>query len=184
MMALYGRHYDARYRAVANAIENGASVLDVCCGPAVIYRRYLRAKRVAYVGLDINPSFVRRVIESGALAEVRDVRDSIPLPEADYVLMQASLYHFLPDARPVLQRMRDASRHAIIIAEPIRNLATSRLPLVSSVSRLLTDAGAGSEPLRFSEAGLDRMIAEAFGRIDDSFLIEGGREKVYVHYLE
>ena len=33
MLALYGRHYGARYRAVADLIPDGSSVLDLCCGP-------------------------------------------------------------------------------------------------------------------------------------------------------
>ena len=184
MTALYGRHYDARYRAVADLIEPESSVLDLCCGPAVIYRRYLRKKGIAYSGFDINPVFVEKVIDRGALARQRDVSDPQPLPQADYVLMQASLYHFLPDPQPLLRRMVEAARRAVIIAEPIRNLATSRSPFLSSLGSLLSDAGNGAERLRFTEAALDKTIAECFGSIEGSFLIEGGREKVYVHYLK
>ena len=46
MLALYGRHYFARYRAIADLIPAGSSVLDLCCGPAILYSRYLRNKNV------------------------------------------------------------------------------------------------------------------------------------------
>ena len=182
MRVLYGRHYEARYEAIADLIEPDSTVLDLCCGPAVIYHRHLRLKRVAYIGLDINPTFVQRVIDGGALGSVWDLREARSLPLADYVLMQASLYHFLPNAMPVLQRMRNAAKRAVIVAEPIRNLTTSRLPLINSFGSLLTDAGNGLERSRFSEEVLDEVINKSFGSAK-SFLIEGGRERVYVHYV-
>lgn len=50
MFMLYGRHYSARYRAIANLIPYGAEVLELCCGPGILYERYLRYKDVAYRG--------------------------------------------------------------------------------------------------------------------------------------
>lgn len=183
MRALYGRHYEARYRAIADLIEPQSTVLDLCCGPAVIYQRHLRHKHVVYTGLDINETFVRKVIDVGGLGNLRDIRDPQPLPRTDYVLMQASLYHFLPDPRPVLSRMLEAATRAVIVAEPIRNLTTSRLPLIGSFSGLLTNAGSGSERSRFTEPDLDQVVTEVLGGTDGSFLINGGREKVYVSYV-
>ncbi|MFS8086996.1 MAG: class I SAM-dependent methyltransferase [Acidobacteriota bacterium] len=180
MMVLYGRHYGARYRAIADLIKTGSTVLDLCCGPAILYQRHLREKSVAYIGIDINERFVQRVIESGALGRVGDLRSAEPLPQADYVLMQASLYHFLPDPLPVLRRMREAAKQAVIIAEPVRNLTSSGLPMLGSFSSLLTDAGNGAEQARFNEQTLDELITDSFGGTRRSFLIEGGREKVYV----
>ena len=58
MLALYGRHYGSRYRAVADLIPGGSSVLDLCCGPALLYHRYLRHKSVRYTGLDVNAKFI------------------------------------------------------------------------------------------------------------------------------
>ena len=54
-----------------------------------------------YRGLDLNPVFVRRLRALGVDAEVADV-SAAPLPPADIVLMQASLYHFIADARAAL----------------------------------------------------------------------------------
>ena len=39
MRALYGRHYADRMRAVADEVPAGSSVLELCCGPATLYRR-------------------------------------------------------------------------------------------------------------------------------------------------
>lgn len=90
--ALYGRYYTARYRAVEGLVPEGASVVDLCCGPATLYTRYLRQKSVDYTGLDRNDRFVTKLTKAGGQGKVWNLTSAEPLPEADYVLMQASLY--------------------------------------------------------------------------------------------
>jgi SAM-dependent methyltransferase len=180
MMALYRRHYFGRYKAVAELIPWGAEVLELCCGPGILYRRYLRKKDVQYRGVDINKKFVEDLVDQGISAEEWDLRAARPLPSAEYVIMQASLYHFLPDASPMLDRMLEAARKAVIVAEPIRNLACSRLRLVARLSRRLTDPGSGAQAKRFNEKELDEMMVQRGELLRRKFLAPGGREKVYV----
>jgi SAM-dependent methyltransferase len=180
MRALYGRHYGSRFRAIAGLIPDGASVLDVCCGPARLYLRYLKQKSVRYVGLDINERFIARLNHKGVTGKLWDVHSAEPLPEADYVVMQASLYHFLPDPSAVVGRMLRAARKNVIVAEPVRNLSDSRIPLLSLLARAQTDAGAGSPAGRFTETSLHAFFEKYARQISRSFLIPGGREKLYV----
>ncbi len=42
--------------------------------------------------------------------------------------MQASLYHFLPDAHEIVERMLAAAGRRVIVSEPVRNLASSQNP--------------------------------------------------------
>lgn len=180
MIFLYGRHSEARYRAVADLVSAGSSVLDLCCGPAVLYDRLLRHKRVDYTGIDINPAFVSRVDRMGGRGIRLDLTADPPLPETDYVIMQASLYHFLPDVLPIIRRMRMSAREAVIIAEPIRNLATSGVPILSAIARRQSDPGTGRGSLRFNEATLETAILAAAGRPRSASLVPGRREMVYV----
>ena len=180
MLGLYGRHYEARYRALAGLVPEGASVLDLCCGPAVLYWRHLRRKAVDYTGLDVNPGFVDRLTRRGVRGLVRDLHADEPLPTADVVVMQASLYHFLPDAAPVVERMRRAALLRAVIAEPIRNLTTSKVPLLSRLAARQTDPGRGAQASRFTEESLDELLHSFPVGPDRTFLIPGGREKVYV----
>jgi SAM-dependent methyltransferase len=180
MIALYGRHAFSRCSAIADLIPDGASVLELCCGPGTLYRRHLRGKRVQYTGLDINPRFVSRINAMGTAGQVWDLQQDTPLPKAYYVVMQASLYHFLPDPAPVVDRMLTAADRQVIVAEPIRNLADSRVPLLASLARRQTDPGTGAQARRFNEASLDAFFARYAPRVERSFLIPGGREKVYV----
>jgi SAM-dependent methyltransferase len=180
MLLLYGRHYTSRYSAIAELIPPGSSVLDLCCGPALLYHRYLRAKAVQYTGLDINANFIGRLIRRGGSGQVWDLRSEEALPSADYVIMQASLYHFLPEASPVVDRMLQAARTRVILAEPIRNLATSDSRLLSLLGRLFTNPGVGEHSLRFTEASLADFFSGYASRVVESFTIAGGREQVYV----
>lgn len=180
MLILYGRHYFARYRAIADLITPKSSVLELCCGPAILYDRYLRYKSVDYTGLDINVGFIKRLVRGGVDGRVWNLQKDEPLPTADCVIMQASLYHFLPDPLPILNRMLQAARKQVIIAEPVRNLTTTKLPFLASFARLLTDPGIGDQPHRFTEQMLDALFASFYSHSPQTLLIRGGREKIYI----
>jgi SAM-dependent methyltransferase len=180
MRALYGRHYEARMAAVAAEVPTGSSVLELCCGPGTLYERHLRGRAAAYVGLDVNEGFVGALKARGVDARLLDLAgaEHQPLPPADVILMQASLYHFLPDAAQIVERMVAAARDRIVISEPIRNLTSSQLPLIAALGRLAADPGVGGHAQRFSESTLDALMARF--EVRRAFLIPGGREKVYV----
>lgn len=182
MRVLYGRHYGARLRAISQRIPDGASVLELCPGPGSLYRRHLAGRVRAYTGLDINPGFVAGLQRLGATARTQDLHGPEPLPAADVVLIQASLYHFLPDAAALVERMLAAARSRVIVAEPIRNLSSSGMPLLARVGQRGTDPGAGADGhhLRFDEASLDALMAAYASLVVEAFTIPGGREKVFV----
>ena len=183
MRMLYGRHYADRLVAVAQRVRPGASVLELCPGPGALYEHHLRNRAGAYTGVDINGGFVGRLQRLGAEGLVLDLADdSVSLPPADVVIMQASLYHFLPGADAIVDRMVAAARERVIIAEPIRNLATSGVALIGLIGRRAANPGAASDSHgeRFTEPTLDRLMAR-YGRLTlEAFKIPGGREKVYV----
>lgn len=180
MMFLYGRHYFARLRAVADFIPAGSSVLDLCCGPGMLYHHDLRDRGVRYTGLDVNAGFIDCVVRRGGHGQVWDLHSDRPLPPADYVTMLGGLLHFLPDPKPMVDRMLQAARKQVIICDPVRNLATSRNRLVAWIAQRSTNAGLGQVAQRFTEETLDAFFQAYAPRIHAAFLIPGGRDKVYV----
>ena len=160
MRVLYGRYYAARDAAVAAHVPDGASVLELCCGPARLYLRELRGRTSSYVGIDANAGFVERLRRRGIDARRADVATA-ELPRADVVVMQASLYHFLP-------------------AEPVRNLAQSRLGVVARLAAGGAATADGAHEQRFDAASL-RALMERFGpAVLHAGPAPGGREHVYV----
>jgi SAM-dependent methyltransferase len=181
MRVLYGRHYGSRMKAVADQVPAGSSVLELCCGPGSLHRRYLRDRAGSYIGLDVNDGFVERLQRRGVDARrLRLSADGDPLPTADVVIMQASLYHFLPDPGPILDRMLAAAGDRVIVSEPVRNLASSGLPVIGALGRRAADPGAGSHAQRFTETTLRELMDGYRDRILSAFPIPGGREMVYV----
>jgi SAM-dependent methyltransferase len=179
LRALYRHHYEDRLRAVAGEVPVGASVLELCCGPGTLYMRYLRERVGSYIGLDVNERFVAVLRRRRIDARVADLaRSSDPLPGADVVLMQASLYQFLPDAAQIVARMLAAARERVIISEPVRNLASSANPMIRLLGRRAADPGVGGGEQRFTEATLDALMNRY--QVLRRFSIPGGRELVYV----
>jgi hypothetical protein len=181
MRVLYGRYYAARDAAVAAHVPDGASVLELCCGPARLYERELRGRIGAYVALDANERFVARLRRRGVDARRADVATA-ELPVADVVVMQASLYHFIPAAEAMLRRMRAAARAKVIVAEPVRNLASSANGLLARLGAGGAATADGAQPQRFDAESLRALVRGAFA--DDVIAfhgpIPGGREHLYV----
>jgi hypothetical protein len=182
MLALYGAAYFERYRAIADLIPAGATVTDLCCGPATVFQRYLKAKGVQYTGLDINARFVGALTRNGGRGLQWDMHDGRPFPPADYVLMHASLYHFLPDPHPIVARMLAAANQKVLIAEPIRNMADSPVKALAWLAKKWTNAGTGEQAQRFDENRLDSFFEpyQAAGAVEAAMLMAGGREKLYI----
>jgi hypothetical protein len=76
--------------------------------------------------------------------------------------------------------MLAAARERVVIAEPVRNLATSDVAVVRWLGRRAADPGVGTHKERFTEATLDRLMDRYRERVIAAFLVPGGREKVYV----
>jgi hypothetical protein len=181
MRALYGRHYASRMGAIAAEVPSGSSVLELCCGPATLYRRCLRGRVSGYVGIDVNPGFVTMLRHQGIDARPLDLTSPEgELPPADVVIIQASLYHFLPHAEQIVDRMLEAARQRVIVSEPVRNLASSDVPIVRLIGRRAADPGTGGHATRFDERSLGALMDRYRGRVVKSFPIPGGRERVFV----
>lgn len=181
MRVLYGRYYGARDAAVAEHVPDGASVLELCCGPARMYRRELRRRTSSYVGIDANAGFVERLRRRGVDARRADV-ETAELPRADIVVMQASLYHFLPEERAaaIVERMRAAAQKRVVISEPVRNLAASRIGFVARLAAGGAATADGAHPQRFDEDSLRALMARFAPAVLHSGPAPGGREHVYV----
>jgi SAM-dependent methyltransferase len=180
MRGLYRRHARARLAVVAELVPERVSVLELCCGPGALYQRHLRDRGVQYLGLDVNQRFVAAVRRAGGRAQVRDVADGAALPAADVVIIQAALYHFLPDPEPLVERMLSAACQRVIVSEPVRNLASSSMPVVATLARRLADPGTGAGASRFDERTLDELMERFTELVRAAFLTAGGRDKVFV----
>lgn len=180
MLLLYRKHYWARQRVIAGLVPNGSEVLDVCCGPGLIFDRFLRKNQVKYTGIDLNERFVKRVIAAGGQAFALDVKSGGKLPACDVAIMQASLYQFLPDARGVIELLRQTARDKVIVAEPVQNMANSSFAALRWIAKRNTDPGTGVVAQRFNSQSF-HDLAKSFGNdLESLFELPGGREMCMV----
>ena len=181
MRLLYGRHFEARYAAIAAEIPDSVEVIDVCAGDSYLYLKYLRSKHVNYLALDISPQLIAWAQRHGVPARQFDARRD-ELPIGDVLVMQASLYQFLPDAAPMIRKLLNAARQRVIITEPIRNLSDSKNPLLAFIGRKLTvpvttDGTYAAQRFTPSSAG---QLFRSFESLDRLTLLPGGREMLGV----
>jgi hypothetical protein len=130
-MLYRGRPLD-RIRCVAQKIEDGQTILDLCAGTDLLFN--LLHKRVkSYTAIDINPGFTDAMNKKGITAITADI-NTVKLPVADVVTMNSSLCHFRNQSH-IISKMLKAARDKVIILEPIRNCGASRNRILRFIAR-------------------------------------------------
>ena len=177
MALLYGRQYRTRIQAVANKIPSGASVLDVCCGDCSLFTVSLK-NRCNYIGLDSSKEFVSAALKQDIPALCADITiDS--LPKSDIIVIQGSLYQFYPNHSNIVDRLIASAEQAVIISEPILNIAHSSNRYTSWVARRFVPSN--SVGFRFSKESLLQFLEEHYGELIMTIeVIEGGRDLIVV----
>lgn len=179
MRALYGRWFSGRYRALAELLPQGSEVFEACAGDAFLYQRFLRAKGIRYQAGDLNQRFVKHGRQRGIPFIRHDLLND-PIPRADHVVLQASLYQFIPDERRVIEKLLAAARQTVIIAEPVRNLSNTNSRLIRLIAQKSANPGDGHKLARFDESSLAALFRDHFAdRLIDSRPAPGGREMIY-----
>ncbi len=159
--ALYGRRRQELYGDIARRIPPGASVVDVCAGTCRLYADFLCDRQCDYLGLDFNGHLVMSARRRGANVRHFDLlREDVP--EADYVTMCSSFYHFHGRETEILAKLEKAARRAVLISEPIENLSTRAPGFWGGFVRRLTNPGTGEFEHRYDLEGF-RAFAEQHG---------------------
>ena len=162
MKLLYRNELELVSERIARRIPVEASVTDVCCGTAKLYFDQLENRKAHYLGVDANGHFVMALQRLGVGAKRFDLLQD-EVPEADYVVMCSSLYHFRAQEAEVFEKLWRAARCAVIISEPVKNLSTHPFAPVAALASLFSSAGAtGDHRFRYDPERF-RAFAEAHG---------------------
>lgn len=177
---VYGKNFYSRYKVISDILPEHASVVDVCCGDCYI-STFAKKKNIDYLGLDINPEFVKYALKRGINARVFNIKEDI-VPRADYVIMQGSLYHFIPEHRPVIEKLFSSADKAVIISESAENIASSKNPIVSFFADLATSVDGKIFSHRFTK----QELLYLFNMHNVSMVkeIQGGRDLVGVFFKD
>jgi hypothetical protein len=176
MKLLYGKFFRARYEAIAKLIPESATIVEVCAGDGYLYQNYLSKKNIHYTGLELNPAFVNAARKRRFPFHLSNlITDEVP--SADYVIIQASLYQFIPDEHRIIRKLLHAANKTLIIAEPIRNLSDSSNSFVKFLAKYSANPGDTHATKRFNRSTLLECFSH-YPEFKKSFEIEGGREMV------
>lgn len=157
MKFLYKDSYDDSYKKIANLIENDSTVVDVCCGDAKL-KSFLKDK-TAYMGVDGNPSFFYSLLKKNIYVKLTDAEDD-PIPEADYVVLQRSLYQFKNPGK-VVSKLYKSAKKALIISESVHNLKEEKSSSIISNYIPKFVATRNKNPhFRFNESGFKKLLAK------------------------
>ena len=177
MRFLYKNNFRERYKIIFDLIPRGAEIIDVCCGDCYIYYNFLKDKNVEYFALDINEIFVKAAKRGGVRAERFDLLKD-QLPRSDYILMQASMYHFIPNQDEIIQKILNSTKKRAIISESVVNLSASKNLLVSKISKILTNPGTEHSTERFNKESLLNFFNKY--NVTSIHKIKGGRDIIGV----
>ncbi len=155
MRVLHWGEFETRYSAVAEHVPAGASVVDLCCGDAALAARIPQAK--SYLGLDANQRFIDHAKRRGIDARLWDAR-TMPIPQADIVVIQSSLYQFHPEDADLVRKAFAAATQRVVIAEPVVNWATHGKPWQKFLARRMTRVSGRKFDFRHDEATLEALV--------------------------
>ncbi len=176
MKILYGNYFEARYKSIADLIPDYATVTEVCAGDAYLFKNYLKIKNVKYTGLDINSSFVKHGQKNNIqIFEFDLLKDEVPV--SDYIIIQASLYQFIPEHEFIVRKLLASTKKTLLIVEPIRNLALSSNRVVAFIAKYSANPGENHKIHRFNRETLMAFFRQ-FEEFESTKEIEGGRELI------
>jgi hypothetical protein len=178
MRALYGGKLEERYRVVDRLVPDGARVVELCCGCGYLYEHYLRHRQIEYLGLDLLPRMTRRLQRLGAHVEVADVGQSAALPQADFLLMLGSLYHFHPNEACILRKMAQSGTG--IVLEPMQNLSQSSNPMIRLLARSMSFISGTSSDYRLTPQRMEEVLDAAGVRVISSETVVDGQYRLTV----
>ncbi len=179
MRLLHGRNFRHRYEMIAAEIPEASSVTELCAGDAWLNLHYLKQKHVRYLGLDVSPFFVKAARDRGVEFRLHDLTKD-PIPPADTVILQASLYQFPERAEEIVRQMIAAAGVRVIISEPVKNLSHSSHPWIAGLARRISRApGHATAAHRFNQATF-RALMEKFPQCERIFMEKGEREMIAV----
>ena len=154
---MFKKDYLARYTIIAELIPEGSSVVDVCCGDCKLYE-FLKEKNIDYLGLDFNAHFVAAARRRGIRAETFDARNDA-IPPSEIIVIQSSLYQFMPSHQEIMKKLFDAAKRYLIISETIKSYGRSPSRVISFLAKRITDPGDGMKPYRFTLEELKKSLA-------------------------
>ncbi len=161
---LYNKNYVKRYKEIGKEAKD-LEVLDLCCGDCKL-SNFIRN----YRGIDFNKNFVEAINKKNINIELRDI-SSQNIPKSECIIMQGSLYQFIPNHEKIIKRILNESIKKAIISEPYINMASSKNRILAFIGKLFTKTSKMHEK-RFTK----KELIVLFKKYEANKIIDLGRD--------
>ena len=175
---LYRNSIMDRFNAVADEIEIGDVVVDLCAGTSLLHE-VLSDKSVYYKAYDINPVFVKVLRSKGIDAHCCDV-ERMDIPSADIITMSSALYHFYPNCQQFIERMCMNARKKVILVEPVNNHSNSSFHLWGEFARWMSRVNNKDVPFHFDLQSFNLLLDEVKYETYQRVIIGSGRDMLVI----
>ncbi len=132
------------------------SILELCSGDGT-FRSWVPAN--SYQAIEKNPAFVRHLRNEKTPVIEADIMTS-SWPDMDCLIMIDSLYHFIDNLEPLMDRVRRSRFQKVIFSESTINYSLSRKGWLSKFAVWATRVDGRPFPKRFSEKTLRTFFKE------------------------
>jgi hypothetical protein len=161
---------EQHWKAIAEWIPEGASVVEVAAGTGRFFRDVLAGRVGNYQALDINQVFVDEMKRRGINARCSDIRRDA-IPTGDTVIILSALYHFKDTASEMLDKLLRAARERLIILEPVgQEMTLYTWP--NRIRAALGNIGEGPIYNRYTREEL-AALCKAFGPVEHAGPLPG-----------
>jgi hypothetical protein len=159
MRRLYGKNFENRYSSLVKLIPGNCQLLELCMGDMYFYENYLRKKNISYSCADVNPIFVNAARKKKVNSILLDILTD-EIPKSDYILIQGSLYHAIPNHKELIKKLFAAAGKQLIISECVNNVSNSSNGLVSWLGALASKAKTGQSKIKFTNETLKQSFRD------------------------
>ena len=91
------------------------------------------------------------------------------------------MYQFIPNHKKIVDKLIGMASSKVIISEPIKNISSSKIPLISTLARYAGNPGTGHSKLRFNKETFEDFFYKNYSQIIEKIeLHSGGRELLVV----
>ncbi|MDD5571391.1 MAG: class I SAM-dependent methyltransferase [Bacteroidales bacterium] len=181
MNILYLFGYRKRFDDITKLLSGSEkNVLELCFGDIFIAKA-CKNKGINWTGIDINMNFIKFAQKNGFNAQKNDISEMKSLPAADVCIIVGSLYHFHNETETMLMKMLKSAPR-ILISEPVKNLSAKK-GFIGSISKILTNAGKGSENFRYNEESILKVMDDYKRNFNFTYKIISIKKDILIEIL-
>ena len=162
MRIRFGKEFFLRMQRISDILPENITILELCCGPALLYKYFLKSRNINYIGFDDNRYFVKVGLKLGADIRECFIDENTILPKSDYVIIQSSLYQFpLDKVYNIIDNVL-LNCNNLIISESVKNWGNSNNIIIKKLGLYFTKSMNTVHYFRYTRQNLRELLCNKY----------------------